>query len=245
MKGYRISLIRHGLTKAADEGRYIGITNYPLSEEGRALLSEKYDSYTYPRVQKVYTSPLRRCEQTAQLLFPSTMLQEVDDLREMDFGAFEGKTVDELIGLPEYKEWLKGGADNAPPDGESVRELMVRCFAALDEVLRDMMQEGLTHCAVVTHSGIITNMLSCFGLPKYSPEALSCKPGEGFEILVSAQMWQLGNTFEILGRIPDTRPAEERDYDDEYSCGRGFGMDEDLYDEDDDCDCGCGHHHEV
>ena len=96
----------------------------------------------------------------------------------MDFGTFEGKSADELVHKPEFKEWLKGGMDCRPPQGESVKEVQLRIFRSLREIIRDMMQEDLLHCAVITHGGMIANMLAGFGLPKISPQELQCQPGE-------------------------------------------------------------------
>lgn len=90
MKGYRISILRHGRTEANEKGIYIGKTDLPLSEAGKAQLKELYETHEYPKVQKVYTSPLERAVQSAEILFPDRELTEVDDLREMDFGIFEG-----------------------------------------------------------------------------------------------------------------------------------------------------------
>lgn len=203
MKGYRISILRHGITDANENGIYIGKTDLPLSENGREALQEKYETHEYPKVQRVYTSPLERAVQSAEILFPDRELVIVDDLREMNFGVFEGLSVDDLIELDSYKKWLKGGLDNPPPNGESLRNMMLRCYSALNLMILDMMREGITHAGAVTHSGILMNMMSCFGLPKMKPMEFACDPGEGYEILVSAMMWQNGNTFEILGKIPD------------------------------------------
>lgn len=203
MKGYRLSILRHGITDANENGIYIGKTDLPLSENGREALQEKYETHEYPKVQRVYTSPLERAVQSAEILFPDRELVIVDDLREMDFGVFEGLSVDDLIELDSYKKWLKGGLDNPPPNGESLRNMMLRCYSALNIMILDMMKEGITHAGAVTHSGILMNMMSCFGLPKMKPMEFACDPGEGYEILVSAMMWQNGNTFEILGKIPD------------------------------------------
>ena len=202
MKGYRLSILRHGLTEANENGIYIGKTDYPLSEEGREALEDKYDHYEYPKVQRVYSSPLERAVQSAEILFPEREIVIVDDLREMDFGVFEGVSVDQLVELDSYKKWLKGGLDNPPPNGESLRSMMTRCYSALNLMKLDMMKNGFTHTGVVTHSGILMNMMSCFGLPKMKPMEFACDPGEGYEILVSAMLWQNGNTFEILGKIP-------------------------------------------
>ncbi len=202
MKGYRISILRHGLTEANENGIYIGKTDLPLSEAGREALQDKYDQLEYPKVQRVYSSPLERAIQSAEILFPEREIVIVDDLREMDFGVFEGLPAEELINLDSYKKWLKGGLDNPPPNGETLRSMMLRCYSALNLIILDMMKSGFTHTGVVTHSGILMNMMSCFGLPKMKPMQFACEPGEGYEILVSAMMWQNGNTFEILGKIP-------------------------------------------
>ena len=166
MKGYRISVIRHGRTAANDKGIYIGRTDFPLSDKGAAELAGKMDEFRYPNVARVYSSPLRRCTETAEILFPDVQIQTVDNLIEMDFGTFEGKSADELVHKPEFKEWLKGGMDCRPPQGESVKEVQLRIFRSLREIIRDMMQEDLLHCAVITHGGMIANMLAGFGLPK-------------------------------------------------------------------------------
>ena len=54
------------------------------------------------------------------------------------------------------------------------------------EIIRDMMQEDLLHCAVITHGGIISTMLAGFGLPKIPVQQLQCDFGEGYDIHVTA-----------------------------------------------------------
>lgn len=202
MKGYRISVIRHGRTAANDKGIYIGRTDYPLSDKGAAELAGKMDEFVYPNVARVYSSPLRRCMETAEILFPDVPVQTVDNLIEMDLGEFEGKSADALVNREDFKEWLKGGVDCRPPQGESVKEIQLRIFRALREVISDMMQEDLLHCAMITHGGIIANMLAGFGLPKIPAQELQCQPGEGFDIHITADLWQRSQAFEILGMTP-------------------------------------------
>ena len=203
MKGYRISMLRHGRTKGNDQGLYIGKTDLPLTEEGKEELRDLYASYEYPRVHRVYSSPLERAVQSAEILFPDTDITIAEDLREMDFGVFEGLPAEELVKLDSYRKWLKGGLDNPAPNGESMREVMVRCYSAMNAIILDMMKNGITHAGIMTHSGILMNTLSCFGLPKMKPMEFNCRMGFGYEIMVTANMWQNGNTFEILGRIPE------------------------------------------
>jgi len=203
LKGYRLSLIRHGFTEANETGMYIGSkTDLPLSKKGKDTLLNYMDEYRYPRVERVYTSPLLRCRQTCDILFPDRQVIAMDDLKELNFGDFDGKTVDELIDRDDYKHWLKGGLDNAPPNGESIQELVVRSYNALTRIIVNMMDEEFSHCAIVTHSGVIKNILTCFGLPKINPNDIYIDAGEGAEILVTADMWQRSQAFEILGKVP-------------------------------------------
>lgn len=203
MRGYHLSLYRHGRTRANEEGIYIGSTDYSLTDMGCAELAGKVDQYEYPRVQRVYSSPLSRCTETAEILFPETEMHLAEDLRELNFGVFEGKSAVELVGREDYREWLKGGSpDTRPPEGESAGELCIRSYRALNRILMDMMENDFAHCAVITHAGIISNLLACFGLPKIAAKDLQCEPGEGFEILLTAQMWQQAQAFEILGMTP-------------------------------------------
>lgn len=211
MKGYRISVIRHGQTEANEKGIYIGSTDLPLSQKGAGELCAKMDEFDYPAVHRVYSSPLKRCTETADILFPCTEISVVDDLRELDMGEFENKSVDELINRKDYKEWLRGGRDSRPPQGESLDEMTARTYTALHGIIMDMMNDGLTHCAMITHAGIISNMLSCFGLPKYDPKQLNSDFGEGFDIIVTAQMWLNSQAFEILGYCPYDKIPDEPD----------------------------------
>ncbi|MDE6092821.1 MAG: histidine phosphatase family protein [Ruminococcus sp.] len=212
MKGYRISVIRHGMTEANEKGIYIGKTDLPLSPRGAAEIASKMDEFDYPAVHRVYSSPLKRCTETADILFPETEIKTVDDLRELDFGDFENKSVEELLNNDDYRKWLKGGKDSRSPNGESLEEMTARTYKALHNIIIDMMNDGITHSAMITHAGIISNMLSCFGLPKYDPKTLNAPFGEGFDIIVTAQMWLNSQAFEILGYCPYNKISEEYNY---------------------------------
>ncbi len=202
MRSYHISFFRHGQTSANESGTYIGTTDFPLTDKGRTELYDKLDHFVYPKVERVYSSPLQRCTETAEILFPDREILMADEFSELHFGQFEGKTPDELMGREDYHAWLKGGMDAKPPEGESVAELCVRTYRGLHRILMEMMDEDLRHVAVVTHAGVIANAIACFGLPKYDPKQIVCEPGEGFEVQFTAQMWQQSQAFEILGLTP-------------------------------------------
>ena len=86
-------------------GRYIGSrTDEPLCREGRELLEGRF----YPDVSRIYVSPMKRCVETARLIWPemSGRMIPVSDLRECDFGDFENKSYRELNGNPDYQAWM-------------------------------------------------------------------------------------------------------------------------------------------
>ncbi|MBP1573728.1 MAG: histidine phosphatase family protein [Oscillospiraceae bacterium] len=202
MKAYRIQFIRHGMTQGNLDGKYIGLTDEGLCQKGIDEIKEKIEKYNYPHAEKIYVSPLKRCRETAELIYTNCTMRLVPELREMNFGEFENKRAIDLMEREDYKNFLKGGLDNPAPGGESMRDLVERCYWAADFIITDMMKLGITSTAVITHGGIIMNMLSCFGLPKLSPMELPCDFGEGYEVLVTADMWQRSNAFEILGKFP-------------------------------------------
>ncbi|MBR3269461.1 MAG: histidine phosphatase family protein [Oscillospiraceae bacterium] len=202
MKNYHIYLIRHGQTDANGKGMYIGTTDYPLNDAGRNELYDRTDRYVYPRVDRVYSSPLCRCTETAEILFPNREIIPAEEFSELHFGQFEGKSASELLENADYREWIKGGMDAKPPEGESVADLCLRSYRGFHRILLEMMQEDLQYAALVTHSGVIANALACFGLPKLDPKQIRIAPGEGFEIQINPQIWQQAQAFEILGVIP-------------------------------------------
>lgn len=202
MKNYHISLYRHGRTAANDKGQYIGTTDLPLSELGRTELVAKAERFIYPRFDRIYTSPLQRCTESAEILFPDREIVVAEEFRELHFGRFEGKTAEELVGNEAYRTWLKGGMDAKPPEGESVSELCIRTYRGLHRILLEMMQEEFRHVAIVTHAGVISNALACFGIPKLDPKQIRIAAGEGFEVQINPQMWQQSQAFEVLGLSP-------------------------------------------
>lgn len=93
-----IILVRHGETAWNKEGRFQGCTDIPLSEEGvsQAVLLSKAlnNNFDY-----VYTSPLSRARQTAQIICTDNSIVKpviLEDLREINFGAWEGLTIGQI-----------------------------------------------------------------------------------------------------------------------------------------------------
>lgn len=92
----------------------------------------------------------------------------------MDFGQFEGKTQKELENLPEYTAWLKGGPEACPPEGEKFGDFSLRCISGLDIIFRDMMKKEITRAAMVTHGGVITNLLAGLRPAEWTSGRITC-----------------------------------------------------------------------
>ena len=77
-----------------------------------------------------------RCRQTAEILFPGAEYHPVPDLRECDFGAFEGKSYEELKDDPAYRSWIDSGGEGEIPEGESAPAFRLRCTEAFASLWR-------------------------------------------------------------------------------------------------------------
>ena len=143
-----VYLIRHGRTALQAEKRYQGITDAPLSAEGRAELTR-----AKIRPARVYVSPLCRARETASILFPQADQIVVPDLHEMDFGAFEGRNYMEMENDPDYRAWVDGLCLGPCPGGESRDQYCDRVCRAFGEVLSLAEKEGDDPVVIVAHGG--------------------------------------------------------------------------------------------
>ena len=78
MKSYKIHLIRHGRTQANEEGLYVGRTDLPLSPGGLNALLALREGGGYPTAGRFFTSPLTRCRQTLEVLYPGCRQEVVE-----------------------------------------------------------------------------------------------------------------------------------------------------------------------
>lgn len=209
MRAYRIYLLRHGITDANVEGRYIGSTDLDLNEQGVARLLELKAKYEYPGVGRIYTSPLKRCIQTSRLLYPEIMPVAVEELRECSFGVFENKTAAELEKLPEYRAWIDGEPDSLPQGAEDPQAFSRRVLAGFDRIIRDMMKDHMTDAAVITHAGVIQSFLVNCGMPKRDYMDWTVSDGEGYTLLVNTSLWANARFVEVFTPLPYGKNKED------------------------------------
>ena len=155
----QITLIRHGKTAENLAGRYMGRSDAPLCPEGIADAQRAAKDET---LRIVYVSPLKRARQTAAILFPNAEQVVVEDLQEMDFGDFEGRTAAEMEHDPAYRAWVDDLCRGACPNGESQAGFRKRVTAALSALLASAQGD----CTVVSHGGVIMAIMAELAEPK-------------------------------------------------------------------------------
>lgn len=157
-------LIRHGATKSNREHRYLGKTDELLSEEGGKELSAYRKSQCYPDVDCVFLSPMERCVQTAEILYPGKPAFPIAEWMEMDFGAFEGRNYMELQGDRRYQAWIDSNGKLPFPEGESRENFILRCEKGFRRMQEKVSQIGETQeiaaLGLIVHGGTIMALLS-------------------------------------------------------------------------------------
>ena len=177
MKTFKLHLIRHGLTAGNLQGLYIGSgTDIPLCDEGRAQLAELKERFEYPQVDTVFSSPLMRAVETANILFPNATHQfSVHDLREACF---------------------------VPEGAEPTEQFRARCSETLLKLFEYMIRMDVTEAACVTHGGVIMSMLSQRALPSRHPEQWMADPGCGYTVQTDVQLWMRDRLVEAIDIVP-------------------------------------------
>lgn len=202
MKSYVIHFLRHGAIDETLSGKYIGTTDVPLSDKGRAALKRLSRDYVYPKTAVVFSSPLKRCTQTCEVLYPDLKPLVIAALSECNFGEWEGKTADDLRDQPDFEKWLGGDNTVKPPRGESNADFVRRICKIFESIVEGLMKTGTTESVIVTHGGVIMTLLSVYGLPQAKPFDWTMDNGFGYSLRVTPMLWQRGKVCEVFNRIP-------------------------------------------
>lgn len=176
--------IRHGKTPSNQEKRYLGKTDEPLSREGREELRRKREQYR--KADILFASPMKRCIETAEILYPLLTPVVIDEWREIDFGAFEGKNYLELQSDKQYKRWIESGGTLPFPKGESREEFVARSvcgFRKMTEYLYGTRNDGrIKSAAAVVHGGTVMALFSALcGGGYFDYQAAN---GDGYECVL-------------------------------------------------------------
>ena len=198
----KITWIRHGMTRANEEHRYLGKTDEPLSEKGIRFLQEKKKKSFFNAPEFLYASPMKRCVQTAEILFRRKPVL-IPEWKEMDFGQFEGKNYEELKDNPDYQKWIDSNGTLPFPGGEPREQFIRRSMEGFDWMMSDILiksekntriqngtetQDLKNNCeteipvVAVVHGGTIMAVLSSLTGGEYFD--FQVKNGEGYETVL-------------------------------------------------------------
>ncbi len=140
--------------------QYVGALDQPLSEKGR---EEAREAGPFPNIPLVYVSKMRRAQETASIMFPNAKQVVVPGVEEMNFGAFGGRSADEMENDPDYQAWVESWCTLPCPGGESREEFTDRVAASLDAFLREAQERGESRVILVAHGGTMMASMSRFG----------------------------------------------------------------------------------
>jgi broad specificity phosphatase PhoE len=157
-------LARHGETAENAEGRILGRRDPPLSRAGLAQADALADSLRDVGIVAVWTSPLRRARETAEVVGRTLAVEPVvlGELVESDRGDWEGRRVADLADeSPDLlAAFIAGDPSFRFPGGESMAEQRARTRSALAAV-----RAGPLPALVVAHAGTIRAALAYSGAP--------------------------------------------------------------------------------
>lgn len=156
----KLILIRHGETNYNLEKKYCGHSDILMNRKGVSQikkLSKKVKSF---HIDKIYSSDLKRAVQTSKILFNNRPVTRLEELREMNFGVFEGLDFEAIHEKFEdyHNLWLHDPMKVTIPGGESFKDFKKRVIAKIRVLLRKHKDETV---AIVAHGGTI-RLIICY-----------------------------------------------------------------------------------
>ena len=157
-----IDLLRHGDVAGGQKLR--GKTDDPLSQLGWQQMNAVIEGKTIPW-QKIISSNLRRCqdfsvEVSTQFSLP---IEVFDHFQEIDFGLWDGQLLSELYKGDDADplfQFMQSPLSITPPDGEPYKDFKYRVLTAWHDLLASLAKDKIEHCLVVTHGGVIREIIS-------------------------------------------------------------------------------------
>ncbi|MEN9061911.1 histidine phosphatase family protein [Ponticoccus litoralis] len=161
-------LIRHGETTANADGIIAGITDVPLTAQGRDQ-ARALAAGPRPDDLAVYASPLARARETARLAFPGRQVRLHPGLRERDWGVFEGRPLAE-----------QPAREDTPDGGEPRADMLRRVEATILGICAD--QPGalpvlICHSGVIRAARVLWTTGHAGGRPRMQPRFCSARRG--------------------------------------------------------------------
>ena len=155
-----IILIRHGETEWNKVRKYQGHMDIELNDWGRQQAGEAAKELANLDIDYFASSDLKRARETAEIIasFHNNNIKEFKELREMNFGEWEGKGFKEIKNdYPEdFQKWIEDPIKYSPPAGETLKEFQDRVLEGFNTILENDSYRN----AIVTHGGVIMVFLA-------------------------------------------------------------------------------------
>jgi len=158
----RVFLVRHGETEWNALMKFQGHTDIPLSRKGRQQAKLLGQRLAQEKIAAFYASDLSRAFETALIISQfhgdGIEVKRVTDLREINFGMWEGLTTKEIKAnfTKEVEKWWKNPLAARIPGGETLAEVVERSRKAIKEIISRHVGEKVV---VVSHGGVIRSIV--------------------------------------------------------------------------------------
>lgn len=217
-------LIRHGATESNQEHRYLGKTEETLMKDGKEELFTYKNRKRYPTADILFSSPMKRCIETAHILYPKKEPIIIPEWTEMDFGVFEGKNYMDLQGDKQYQAWIDSNGTLPFPSGESREAFILRCEKGFEKMFEQLLKmEGtwqkereaigqrkvpeksdskkeVKTVAAVVHGGTIMALLSRYYGGEYFDYQVSCGGGYVCKVEYAGQEIKIADIKTLCNR---------------------------------------------
>ena len=157
-----VLLIRHGQTYSSLNNKLCGRTDEPLNNNGiKQMKGLIIFLNTKNKPDIIITSPLIRAKQSAQIIANTYNIIPIEakELREIDFGDWEGLTFNEIKNKEpdEFIKWMRHPDKFTPTNGESIIDLNKRINNFMNKVLNNSEENSTIY--LITHGGPIRSVL--------------------------------------------------------------------------------------
>jgi len=167
-------LLRHGVTPL--NGLYVGSTDIALAKKGYEQVMRTGDILREKHIEQIFCSPMKRCRQTMELLQLNASFYMDKNLREIDFGRWEGLSFKEIARTDQelVENWCLEGELFCFPEGECIEAFNMRVEKFTRRVFKTLHDRIL----IIAHGGTIRHLLCIYlGLDPEKKMAFDIQPG--------------------------------------------------------------------
>lgn len=154
-----IYFIRHAQSMGNKLRTFSGVTDVELSDEGRASLEKAKTFFNDKEISKIYVSPLKRCKDTAKIIFGKHEFIIDEGLKELNFGDWEDVNFKKVIEAypDQWEDYMENWREFTFPNGDNIKEYQKK---AAQEIKRILDNHDGSDFAIVSHNGFLKAVMS-------------------------------------------------------------------------------------